>query len=396
MKISINVICRKDKIYKNNTAPIHVRFTLNRQTRYVSTGVAVLSEDWDFDVQRIKPSLIHLKETQHQIDKVLFEYERKIKRLDALDIEVTFDNLLEANNRKVNCTLSDCFTREIQRLEALGKHNSVSKVKTVFSLVSQFHKPTIRLEEIDLAYLNNFELFLRKRGNMNNSIATKFSVLKAIYNKALNEELFTPKTNPFVRFKVGRLWTATRKRAITKEELQRLTSIEIPSTASPYVAFASDIFLFTYYVAGINIGDIAHLEHKDIRNGRIDYIRRKTGKRISCQLMPIATEIIEKYSSPFYDDADYIFPILDKNVHKTDLQRFNRIHKITAKVNKGLVELAKSAKIETHLTTYVARHTFAIVALTHGMSIDSVAKMLGHSNTDMTRHYARVLDAKIC
>jgi site-specific recombinase XerD len=317
----------------------------------------------------------------------MYEYERKIKRLEALDIEVTFDTLFENNNRKANCTLSDCFEREIKRLETLGKYNSATKIRTVFSLVSKFRNPNIRLEEIDMVYLNDFELFLRKHGNKDNSIATKFSVLKAIYNKALSEELFAPKSNPFVRFKVGRLWTATRKRAISKEELQRLVSLEIPPTASPYVAMARDIFLFTYYTAGINIGDIAHLEHRDIRNGRVYYTRRKTGKDISCRLMPVAAGIIEKYSCPFYDDGDYIFPILDKSVHTTDLQRYNRIHKVTAKINHGLGELAKLAGIETHLTTYVARHTYATVLKRSGVNIAIISESLGHSDLSTTQIY---------
>jgi site-specific recombinase XerD len=64
-------------------------------------------------------------------------------------------------------------------------------------------------------------------------------------------------------------------------------------------------------------------------------------------------------------------------------------------MNGYLKELADLCGIKKQISSHVARHTFATVALTHGMSIDSVAKMLGHSNTDMTRHYARVLDAKV-
>jgi hypothetical protein len=165
------------------------------------------------NADRRLPRKAHQTKQNRQRTRILFEEDK------ALEIEVTFDTLFEANNRKANCTLSDCFQREIARLKSLGKLNSASKVKTVYSLACLFRNPNIRLEEIDIVYLNDFELFLRNRDNVDNSIATKFTVLKAIYNKALNEELFTPKSNPFVRFKVGRLWTATRKRAITKEEL---------------------------------------------------------------------------------------------------------------------------------------------------------------------------------
>ncbi len=138
---------------------------------------------------------------------------------------------LETNGRKAAITIEDGFKKEIERLESRGKYHTSTKVKTVFSLIRQFRNPAMRLEEIGMSYLSDFEGFLRKRGNVDNSVATKFTVLKAIYNKAVSEELFTPKTNPFVRFKVGRLWTATRKRAISKEGLQRLINLEIPETA---------------------------------------------------------------------------------------------------------------------------------------------------------------------
>lgn len=53
----------------------------------------------------------------------------------------------------------------------------------------------MRFEELDLTYLREFEIFLRQRGNVNNSLATKFSVLKAVYNKAVSEGVFVPKSN---------------------------------------------------------------------------------------------------------------------------------------------------------------------------------------------------------
>ena len=99
--------------------------------------------------------------------------------MEILEIPVTLETLFESKGRRIKCTVSDCFEREIARLESLGKYNSASKVKTVFSLIGQFRNADIRLEEIDLVYLNDLELFLRKRGNKDNSIATKFSVFHA-------------------------------------------------------------------------------------------------------------------------------------------------------------------------------------------------------------------------
>lgn len=93
--------------------------------------------------------------------------------------------------------------------------------------MSQFRSVNMRFEELDLTYLREFEIFLRQCGNVNNSLATKFSVLKAVYNKAVSENIFTPKRNPFQQFKVGNLWTNTRKWAITKEDIHRLIELDL-------------------------------------------------------------------------------------------------------------------------------------------------------------------------
>ena len=220
--MNIRVVQKGDIVYKNGCSPLFIRFTHERKSKFVSLGISVLPDHWDKQQQMIRQSCPESAILQQRIEAVLREYERKIRKLEILEIPVTLETLFESKGRRIKCTVSDCFEREIARLESLGKYNSASKVKTVFSLIGQFRNADIRLEEIDLVYLNDLELFLRKRGNKDNSIATKFSVFKAIYNKALAEELFAPKVNPFVKFKVGRLWTATHKRAITKEELRRI------------------------------------------------------------------------------------------------------------------------------------------------------------------------------
>ena len=385
--MNIRVVQRKETIYKNGHSPLFLRFTENRKSKFVSVGVSLLPEHWNSEQQSPDSSCPECVEIQATIDSKLSEYKRKIQKLEILEIPVTLDNLFESKNKRTSCTISDCFGREISRLESLGKHTSASKFKVTLSLLSQFKNDRIKLDEIDLAYLNDFELFLRKRGNKDNSIATKFSVFKGVYNKALSEELFEVKANPFVKFKVGRLWTPTRKRAISKDEVQKFADLVLPESTPFYLSFARDIFLFTYYTAGINIGDIARLEHRNIRNGRLYYTRHKTGKEIACKLMPKAIQIIEKYTSPFYDDEDYIFPILDKQMHLTDLQRYDRIHKVTKKVNKHLKELATLADIDVHLTTYVARHTYATVLKRSGVNIAIISESLGHSDLATTQIY---------
>ena len=258
----------------------------------------------------------------------------------------------------------------------------------MLSRLSQFRSLNIRFDEIDLAYLHDFELFLRKEGNTNNSIATKYAIFKAAYNKALAEGLFVPKTTPFTKYKVGSLWTRTRKRAITKEDIQELVALEIaPNYRTNYAEFARDIFLFSYYTAGINFTDMATLRHCDIVDGRIYYSRHKTQKLLSFQLVPNAMRIIEKYSKANHAQEDYIFPILDRSEHKTAQQIFNRTHKVLRKVNRELKMLGEQIGLEMPLTTYVARHTFATVLKRSGVSVALISESLGHSDLSTTQIY---------
>ena len=388
MKIKIVPILRKDRMSKNGSAPIHIRVTHNRKSRFVGTGVTIPIDSWDIEKQRIKPNTPDSQELQLQIDKKISELNRRIKKLEALEIEVTLDNLLETNGRKVNCTIGECLDSTITRLESLGKYASASKHRSLRSRLSQYRSLNIQMNEIDLTFLRDFELFLRKIGNTNNSIATKFAIFKAAYNKALSEGLFIHKSNPFSKYKVGSLWTKTRKRAITKEDVQRLAELEIESeNRFSYRDFARDIFLFSYYAAGINFTDIASLRYCDIINGRISYSRNKTQKLLSFRLIPNAMAIIEKYSRKKHTADDYIFPILDRRVHTTPQQIFNRTHKVLRKVNRELKVLGEMIGLQIPLTTYVARHTYATVLKRSGVNIAIISESLGHSDLSTTQIY---------
>ena len=388
MNISINTVFRKDRLNSQNAAPVHLRLTQTRKNKFISTGVTLNIDDWDFENQRIKTETPELQALQLRIDTKIDELRRKIKRLEALEVDVTLDNLLETNGRKINCTVGEYLKQTIERLEALGKYGSASKHRSLLSRLSQFRSLNIRFDEIDLAYLHDFELFLRKEGNTNNSIATKYAIFKAAYNKALAEGLFVPKTTPFTKYKVGSLWTRTRKRAITKEDIQELVALEIaPNYRTNYAEFARDIFLFSYYTAGINFTDMATLRHCDIVDGRIYYSRHKTQKLLSFQLVPNAMRIIEKYSKANHAQEDYIFPILDRSEHKTAQQIFNRTHKVLRKVNRELKMLGEQIGLEMPLTTYVARHTFATVLKRSGVSVALISESLGHSDLSTTQIY---------
>ena len=209
--MTFKVIIRTDVIYKDNTSPLCLLFFHDGRKKSVGLGVSVVRSCWDAQAQKVTDDCPNRDDIQFQITAKIKEYEKKIKKLEALEIPVTFETLFETIGKRMDCTVGDYFRQIIDRLEKVEKYGSASKHKVTLALMSQFRSVNMRFDELDLTYLREFEIFLRQRGNVNNSLATKFSVLKAVYNKAVSEGVFVPKSNPFQQFKVGSLWTNTRK-----------------------------------------------------------------------------------------------------------------------------------------------------------------------------------------
>ncbi len=387
--MKIKVILKTCRVYGNGHSPLMLRFTDNRTSKLVALGLSVEPCYWDKKAEMLTSDCPDRAIMQGRIDSALTEFQKKIKRLEALDIPVNFDTLLGVKTAHTAAiTIGQGFNEEIERLESLGKIHSATKHRYALQVLEDYKPTSMTMEAIDLDYLKGLELYLRKRGNRDNSIATRFAIFKAIYNKAAKDGRINVRQNPFSLYQVGSLWAKTRKRAIDKEDIQRLIDLEITEGhTTEYRQLARDLFLFSYFTAGMNFGDMARLRYKDIIRGRIYYSRHKTRKLLSFQLMPKAMQIIGKYVRDNHTQEDYIFPILNRNIHTTPQQIFNRIHKVLAKINRELKVLGGQIGLEVPLTTYVARHTYATVLKRSGVSVELISESLGHSDLSTTQIY---------
>ena len=381
------IICRTDATNKSGEAPLYLQFYHDGRRKKVATGMSINPKFWDDFKQQILPDCPNRDELQHRLNEQIRAYEKKMRRLEALDEDVNFDNLFDTRPISAKYSVADFFERQALKMRQLGRISTAGKYAATYKSLLKFHPMTLQFGEISVALLAEFEQYLYNHGNKPNSVATKFSALKAVYNKALAEKIFVCKENPFATYKVGGLWTKTRKRAIRKEDVQRLMNAPLPDSHSPYTELARDIFLFSYFSAGINYKDIATLRYSDLVDGRIYYRRHKTGKEMNCRLMPQAQEIIDKYSREDATEDDYIFPILDRTLHHSDLQIFNRLHKVLIHINRELKAWSKRIGLRTPLTTYVARHTYATVLKRSGVNIAIISESLGHSDLSTTQIY---------
>lgn len=391
MSLSISLVLRKDKMNAHGCFPISVRVTIDRKSRYIPTEVSVPNTYWDQAHQKILDTYPSATVLQLRIDTIKVEWMKKVERLQALGERISFLSLFGKDRTvapKSSCTVEEYFKKQIDWMTDIGKIGTAGKYKYCFELLKKSNCTKIRFDEVDMSYLRQFETYLIKKGNKNNSIATKFSVFRAVYNKAARERLFTIEDDPFKKFKPGRYWSDTRKRAIKKEDIQRIKSLEIPEDLATFsLSFARDVFLFSYYVAGINFKDIASLRYENLVDGRIYYQRHKTGKELNYLIRPEIKEILERYLLPEKHGSDYVFPILDRTKHITEQQIFNREHKVLRQVNDNLKVIAGMANVNCELTTYVARHTFATVLKRSGVSVEIISESLGHSDLATTQIY---------
>lgn len=265
-------------------------------------------------------------------------------------------------------------------------------------MLFKFHPDKkLTFEEIDYLLLIKWELFMRKNNFKETSMAVYFRTLKSIINKAINEEVIskTSYTYPFDRFKVSKFDLTTKKRALTKEDMLKIYNYPLKEGST--MSDCHNIFMFIYFNQGMNYIDIAKLCWSNIsKSGIMEYSRQKTGCRFAIQLGEQSLEILEGYRKlSGYDSNNYVFPILDKSIHITPQQIQNRLLRVIKQVNINMKKIGKELEIETPITTYVARHTYATVLKRSGVSTSIISNALGHENESITQTYLDNFDSNI-
>lgn len=388
MNASISVVCYKSKTLSNGENPLMIQVSKNGKRKYQSLGVSINLQYWDFEKNKPKSNCPNGEFLQKILLDKIAEFQKQILQFNADQKDYTPTNLLEVNKSTIKeKTVGEFYKELILSYQLSNKAGNRLIYKGSYNSIKVFSKGRMNFlfTDIDLAWLIRYEKWLRSKGNKETTISLLFRTLRSAYNKAI-EAKCTKKTNyPFGDFKVTKFDVSTSKRAISKDEILLIKNIDLFGEKES-VQFARDIFVFSYLCGGINFTDIANLKSENIINNRLSYIRQKTGKKISLQLSPNASQIILNYWQ-LADKSGYIFPILDQRTHKTAIQKQNRIHKLLGKTDKGLKRIAEICKIKINLTTYVARHSFATVLKKSGVNISLISEALGHSDLATTQIY---------
>lgn len=389
---SVRIVLRK-KPNKENLYPVILRIVKDRKSKMIALGMNCKLQDWDDERNQFKRS--HTNYLQR--NRVLLKLKDKALqiidefRVDNLDFSLDDFEQKFRGKKTSSSNVYDFFDEIILELEKSGKIGNAKAYRETKNALKRFKKQNLKFKDVTPVFLEKFEVFLRARENKDGGIAFKMRQFRALYNKAINRDIIGQEYYPFKKYKVSKLDTQTKKRALTINELKKFKNFNV--SENPLLAEAYHYFMFSFYTRGMNFVDMMKLKWSDIRNNRIYYIRSKTKGHFSIEIIDEVRTILDYYKYS-YPNTDYVFPILLHN-DLTPKQISNRKHKVLQRINQKLKKIAKIVGIDENLTTYVARHSFATILKKTGTSTDVISELMGHSDVQITMTYLKQFDNEV-
>ena len=351
----------------NDPTPLKVVFTHKRTTALLPLGVKLLPSQWDAK----KQSVINHPQKE-QINAFLLERRATISNIlmrmtsegELLGLSVT-----EVKN-KVMEELSPKSDRSIMFLYRFEKYILQCKAErtkdiyqSTLNKVCAFdsNASSLRFEDISKEWLRRFDRWMADaHGSSINTRSIHMRNIRAVFNDAIDNGITS--AYPFRKFKIKN--EATVKRALHIEELRRLFSMDVDPWLQRYV----DCFKLSFMLIGINLADLLTLGKDSMHLDRVQYHRKKTHRLYDIKVEREAMELIEKYKG-----RDRLLSWGEgRTSYRSFLMQMDKYLKRLNEGNDG------SLNFSVPLTTYVARHSWASIAASIDIPIDTISHALGH------------------
>lgn len=393
MNKSFNLLfyVKRSKMVGDGTAPVYLRVTIDGERIEISSKRYVNPAKWDTKAQKVTGNTedvrslnTYLKTLEHEVyeaHRSMLDKKRPITAASLKDVLFKKDQtasrktlmpIFEEHNRQVKVLIGKEYAKgTFDRYETSLKH-------TKDFLFWKYGITDIDIRDINHEFITSYDFYLRSERNCNNNSTVKYLknfkkiILVCIANGWLEKDPFA-KYKPKVK--------EVKRDYLNAEELERMAAKKF---VSDRLTAVRNIFLFSCYT-GLAYADVKKLKRSEIVTGLdgqqwIFTSRQKTDTNSRIPLLPKALELMDNYADhPQCVNDGLLLPVLSNQ-----------------KMNSYLKEIADACGITKELTYHIARHTFATtVTLANGVSIESVSKMLGHTNIKTTQHYAKILDMKV-
>ncbi len=375
-KIKILLWVHRSKLNKNGLAPLILRLSYHNKKVEKATGFYVIPECWNIDKQKLKGN-------NQDTNKVNAWIQSTISKLS--NIYRDDENNLNINLVSVIEKLFETSKDEPTLLNFFGEHNAQMKLrvnkgfafstyeKYIFTydkvkafIESTLNKKDIFLKDINVKFIMEFDQHLRVNDNNQHNTAVKYCInLKRVLNIAVLKGLLI--SNPCVGFKT--VYKITPQVYLSQEEVDAIEKATLFKSGHNLVR---DLFIFQCNT-GLAYTDMSNLTYSDIstdKNGRkwIIKARQKSGIVSTIPLFPRSMKIIEKYCKERITGEILLLP-------SYSIQKYNQY----------INEVGMMAKLQKKLSSHVGRRTFGNIALSKGISLNVISKILGHSSTLITQ-----------
>ncbi|NVK82845.1 MAG: site-specific integrase [Cytophagia bacterium] len=356
--------------------------------KFFGTTIDISKADFNQVNEAIKGNINLRKDDKIRVKDILKERIEEAQAIcEKLGNRFSFNSFTElyTDTRVKNDSLEYLFDLLIEskyKADKVGTAKSYNNAKQ--SLLKFSPKATI--QDVTTSYLEKYERYMKSKSKSRSSIGIYLRALRAVYNQAIQNNLVDSSDYPFGKGKYQIPAPKGRKIALEAEELLKLSEYQPISEAEEK---ALDFFWISYYANGINFKDIVLLKQSNIFKGQISFIREKTKDSdpqiIHVEITERLAELLAKYRKYNISEDTFIFDIVSEN---DDLiTQNNKLRQFIKTTNKYLKRISKKLELSEKVTTYVARHSFATVALRQGLSISEIQESMGHSTENTTRNY---------
>ena len=376
---TVSIIYRKDKLNKKGEAPIHFRIIKDRKITYISTGIMISEEYWDFENNKIKSKHPNSKRMKSFIDNKYVELQDEVFDKETSQKSLTSRQLRDkiyGMKPTDFFAFADSIVENYKTNKQFSTHDKNQSI--IKKLKDYVDNRTLAFQDIDVEFLEKYEKHLKsdKMKNKINTIHKDFKFIRKVFNDAFHKELIDYHVNPFHKYKLKS--EKTQRCFLTEDELKDFG--KVPTTPGTKVQLHQDMFIFASYTGGLRVSDMLLLQWKHFDGANINFTIAKTGSQLSVKVPTKGLEILKKYKPKNPITDTFIFPMLPPDIKLEDPQAVDvAISRATALINNNLKIIKNAAGIGKHISFHISRHTWATRALKKGISIDKVSKLMGHA-----------------
>jgi site-specific recombinase XerD len=312
------------------------------------------------------------------------QMQRIIRDKDAEGISYTIDDIAkEIQQLPSSQSVFAFFRQQIVKKEQMQCIGTKSNYVSAANRFMEFRgNEDLTFSQMTSEMMEMYQAWLWNRGVGQNTVAFYLRTLRTLYNKAV-EAGQAPPNDIFSHVQTANVRTA--KRAITVKEIRKIEKLDLPRGFS--LDKARDLFLISFYLRGMAFVDMAFLKKTDLKCSMVNYNRRKTHQNLNIEWMKPMQTIIDKYAEQT-KDSPYLLPILTGK----ESSPYTAYRKVEHNTNYNLKKIGEMVGLKIPLTTYVARHTWASIALHMNIPIATISEGMGHNSFKTTQIYLQSLD----